>query len=297
MDSCVNHVLSINRKNIEVQKGNFSTWYRNKDAEGRRELLRNEKLRGEIKRLDKAAKRTSVWSERVEKSKKGQRVAGLRPDRGFIGHKSAKMMKRAKVIENRQIKTIEEKTGLLENIDESGELKLYPAEYHTDRLLELRSIHLYYGSEEIVKGVDLEICRGDRVCLSGRNGSGTSSILKLLLGEEITFTGLCNIGAGLKISYVPQDASGVKGSPESFAEDHELPESLFKTILRKMGMERTQFDKDTSEFSAGQKKKVLLAKSLCEKAHLYIWDEPLNYIDVLSRIQIENFQASQRYSF
>ena len=163
--------------------------------------------------------------------------------------------------------------------------------------MELRSIHLYYGSEEIVKGVDLEICRRDRVCLSGRNGSGTSSILKLLLGEEITFTGLCNIGAGLKISYVPQDASGVKGSPESFAEDHELPESLFKTILRKMGMERTQFDKDTSEFSAGQKKKVLLAKSLCEKAHLYIWDEPLNYIDVLSRIQIENFQASQRYSF
>ena len=43
-----------------------------------------------------------------------------------------------------------------------------------------------------------------------------------------------------------------------------------------------------SRYSAGQKKKVLLAKSLCERAHLYIWDEPLNYIDVLSRIQIED---------
>jgi lincosamide and streptogramin A transport system ATP-binding/permease protein len=42
-----------------------------------------------------------------------------------------------------------------------------------------------------------------------------------------------------------------------------------------------------SDFSGGQKKKVLLAGSLCEKAHLLIWDEPLNYIDVLSRIQIE----------
>lgn len=42
-----------------------------------------------------------------------------------------------------------------------------------------------------------------------------------------------------------------------------------------------------SFYSAGQKKKVLLAKSLSEKAHLYIWDEPLNYIDVLSRMQIE----------
>ncbi|MPN21012.1 ABC transporter ATP-binding protein uup [bioreactor metagenome] len=40
-------------------------------------------------------------------------------------------------------------------------------------------------------------------------------------------------------------------------------------------------------FSAGQKKKVLIARSLCEQAHLYIWDEPLNFIDVYSRIQIE----------
>ena len=42
------------------------------------------------------------------------------------------------------------------------------------------------------------------------------------------------------------------------------------------------------DFSAGQKKKVLIAKSLCEQAHLYVWDEPLNYIDIYSRMQIEN---------
>jgi len=42
-----------------------------------------------------------------------------------------------------------------------------------------------------------------------------------------------------------------------------------------------------SSFSGGQKKKVLIAKSLCEKVHLHIWDEPLNFIDIISRIQIE----------
>lgn len=41
------------------------------------------------------------------------------------------------------------------------------------------------------------------------------------------------------------------------------------------------------DFSAGQKKKVLLAKSLCEQAHLYVWDEPMNYIDIYSRMQIK----------
>jgi len=46
------------------------------------------------------------------------------------------------------------------------------------------------------------------------------------------------------------------------------------------------------DFSGGQNKKVLIAKSLCEKAHLYIWDEPLNFVDVISRIQIEELLLS-----
>ena len=48
------------------------------------------------------------------------------------------------------------------------------------------------------------------------------------------------------------------------------------------------------DYSAGQKKKVLLARSLCQSAHLYVWDEPLNYIDVLSRIQIEELLLAFR---
>ena len=55
-----------------------------------------------------------------------------------------------------------------------------------------------------------------------------------------------------------------------------------------MDFERIQFEKDMHEFSGGQKKKVLIAKSLCEQAHLYVWDEPLNFIDIYSRMQIED---------
>ena len=294
LDSCVDHVLSVNRKNIEVQKGNFSTWYANKEAEDRREQLLNEKLRSEVKRLEKAARQSSNWSDRVEKSKKGRKVAGLKPDRGNIGHKAAKMMKRAKVIENRQLKAVEEKAGLLKNIDESEELKIYPETYRAVRLVEIKDLNLYYAGKEIISGVNFEVCRGDRMCLAGRNGCGKSSILKLIAGEDISHSGICYTGAGMKISYVPQDTSKVKGSLCGLAKDYGLDESLFMTILRKMGMEREQFDKDMGNYSAGQKKKVLLAKSLCERAHLYIWDEPFNYIDVLSRIQIEKLLLTYR---
>ena len=59
-------------------------------------------------------------------------------------------------------------------------------------------------------------------------------------------------------------------------------------VLRKLDFQRVQFEKDMAGFSMGQKKKVLLAASLCTPAHLYVWDEPLNYIDIYSRMQIEN---------
>ena len=59
------------------------------------------------------------------------------------------------------------------------------------------------------------------------------------------------------------------------------------TLLRKLDFPRALFSRDMTGYSAGQKKKVLLARSLCERAHLYLWDEPLNYIDVFSRMQLE----------
>ena len=89
------------------------------------------------------------------------------------------------------------------------------------------------------------------------------------------------------ISYVPQDVSGLIGSLRDHAEAAGIDESLLLAILRKLDFERGQFEKDMSTFSAGQKKKVALARSLCERAHLYVWDEPMNYIDVLSRMQLE----------
>ncbi|MBP5754309.1 MAG: ABC-F family ATP-binding cassette domain-containing protein, partial [Clostridia bacterium] len=128
---------------------------------------------------------------------------------------------------------------------------------------------------------------GDRVALRGGNGSGKSSLIKLLLGADIPHTGEVKVGGGLKISYVPQDASGLSGDLSEYASEYGIDESLFKAILRKLDFSRVQFEKDIRDFSAGQKKKVLIARSLCEEAHLHIWDEPLNYVDVISRIQIE----------
>ena len=107
------------------------------------------------------------------------------------------------------------------------------------------------------------------------------------MGQEIGHRGTVRKGSGLVISYVPQDTSHLSGYLGELAERAGIDESLFKTILRKMDFERVQFEKDMRDLSQGQKKKALIAKSLCEKAHLYVWDEPLNFIDLYSRMQIE----------
>ena len=67
--------------------------------------------------------------------------------------------------------------------------------------------------------------------------------------------------------------------------EHPNPQFMRKQWLNLNGT--WQFEKDMGDYSAGQKKKVLLARSLCEPSHLLVWDEPLNYVDVLSRIQLE----------
>ena len=87
---------------------------------------------------------------------------------------------------------------------------------------------------------------------------------------------------------MPQDSSFLRGDLRDFARERDIDESLFKAILRKLDFSRVQFEKDMADFSAGQKKKVLIAASLCEKAHLHVWDEPMNYIDLYSRMQLED---------
>ncbi len=107
------------------------------------------------------------------------------------------------------------------------------------------------------------------------------------MGKEIQYSGEVKIANDLKISYISQSTEYLKGKLKSFAKENKIDESIFKAMLSKIGFSKIDFDTEIKEMSEGQKKKVLLAKSISEQANIYIWDEPLNYIDILTRIQIE----------
>ena len=288
LDNCVDHILSINKTGLEVERGNLSSWMQNKEMREQHELAENDQLKKDIKRLEAASKRTASWSDKVEKTKHSQRISGLRPDRGYIGHKAAKMMRRSQNIEERRQTAIQEKSLLLKDVETAEALKIHPLKYHTNTLLRLENVTIAYEQKTVCADINLIIQTGDRIAVCGKNGSGKSSLLKLICGEAIPFEGRLLINNTLKISCVSQDTSDLSGSLNAYAEQNNIDESLFKAILRKLDFSRSQFEKDMCNFSGGQKKKVLIARSLCEQAHLYIWDEPLNYIDVFSRMQIES---------
>ncbi len=284
LDGCVDHILSINRASIDVQKGSFSTWEENRRRQDVFELTENERLAREIDDLRVAARRTAEWSDRIERSKIGEHAA----DRGYIGAKSARMMKRSKATERRQESSAKDKEKLLKDLERNDTLKITPLRHHADILAQALDLSICYGERTICGPLNFTLRQGERTALVGKNGSGKSSIIKLLMGQDISHTGVLRTASGLIISYMPQDTSFLQGLVLDYARGSGLDETLFLTILRKLDFPRVQFEKDMRDFSGGQKKKALLAKTLCERAHLYVWDEPLNFVDVLSRMQIRD---------
>ena len=301
LDACIDHCLVLNRKSIEVQSGNFSSWWENKKKKDQFAVAENEKHLKEIRKLKQASKRTAEWADKSERSKIGydplKDTDRTIDSRAYIGAKTKKMQSRVKQMERRMEREIEEKENLLQDLETPVDLKLIQLTHHKSRLINIIDYGVKYHDAEqpVFEHLTFPVCRGDRIALSGMNGCGKSTLLKMILRknslirdeDSISESGLCEVASGLVISYVGQDSSGLKGDINGFCRENNLDLSLFCTILRQLDFDRVQFVKNMEEYSEGQKKKVLLAASLLTPAHLYIWDEPLNYIDVFSRMQIE----------
>ena len=356
LDQCVDHILVINKTNIEVYRGNFSVWWEEKKRQDRYELEENERVKKDIKRLEESARIKEEWADKIESRKIGKKAAlevkkkgaSTKGRRAYIGEKTRRMEKRRKNLENREEKAIEEKAELLKNLETVEDLKFFPVRHYKNTVVCLSDVSVFYEmgeyslytdlqqneslseqlteekrgkqdvkrrqpdiSRKILGKVSFTIENGECVVLCGKNGCGKSSILKaviqaaeekqgiditqsITLTDKICYTGRITTAGGLKISYVPQDTSHLKGSLTAYAEKYHLDLTSFLMLLRKLDFGREQFEKNMEDYSGGQKKKVLIARSLCEQAHLYIWDESLNYIDVFSRMQIEEFLLKYR---
>jgi len=215
-------------------------------------MAQNDRLRKEVKQLEAAARQTSNWADKAESSKMGKGAATARKkghagtgSKEYKAEKSRKMQQRRKNLERRQQVAIDEKSGLLTNVEAADSLKLHPLKYHTSLLVSVEELAVAYDSREVFSGVSFTLEQGERVALVGGNGSGKSSIIKLIcvdggagsvsglsgdgsggVRDGVPHTGRVKIGSRLIFSYVPQDTSFLSGGLSSFAKSRQIDESL-----------------------------------------------------------------------
>lgn len=291
MDQVIDHVLSIDRAKIQLFDGNYETWQREYDRQNLAEHNEKRHLQTEIKRLRATADQVKQWAGQSENKKskasyRGQKTVDL--DKGFIGHKAAKVMKRSKNTLKRTESDIDKRKTLLKNVDEVVPLTLNYQPPYQKHILRLAEFQVCRNQKILNRPLTIDLQKGQRLVLQAPNGFGKTTILKALLGQkQLIAHGSYELSRTVKISYLMQNFETLTGDLPDYAANFDIDLSSLLNMLRKLGFERSAFSKNLADLSMGQKRKVSLARSLCEPANFYIWDEPLNYLDVITRRQIQ----------
>lgn len=281
IDLCADHLVALNRSDVEVFQCNYSAWRRQMDLEEKSERHRAENLQREIRSLERTARRRRVWADRKEREKIGG------GDKGAIGHQAAKLMKRALDVERRVEGRIAEKKGLLKNVEKQYKLRIQPESGGPQRVVSLSRIALELGERQILQDFSLTVQQGERVAIAGPNGSGKSTLLRLIAGEIEADSGLRTVRRFVKMARACQHPRWSRGLLREQVESHGIDETQFRNVMGVLGVSGEIFDRPLETFSEGERKKVDLSRSFLAPCHLFLWDEPLNYLDIATREQIE----------
>lgn len=281
LDQTIDHTLVIERSQLHLENGDLASYEMQKKRRDSHDIQQNEKTRHELKRLKQAALTKENWASQAERQKQNNSHA----DKGFIGRRAAKVMKRATALKSRAEEQIKQKETQLKNLEVSEPLSLNYQPTHKQVLVKAKDFTLAY-EKPLFSPLNFEVKAGEIVVLKGNNGSGKSSLFQALLkSSKAISSGELSLNTK-NISVVRQDFSANRGTLKEFAQKRDLDYTLLLTLLKKLGFERHTFDVLLENMSLGQQKKVELAASLATPAELYLWDEPLNYLDTYNQDQL-----------
>lgn len=281
LDATVNHIVSINKGTIDVEKGTFSSWNKNRLMHESFEQRKKDRIEADIKQMEKAAKESRKFSHNKEADKSGAY------DKGFVGARAARLMKRAKNIERRQKEQLNEKKLLLKNFEDIPKLVIKQEEARTKELIQLQSLTFGFGDKALLSDLSVTIEEGDCVWIRGVNGSGKSTLLNIIKGRLKGYSGIVKVQTYLKIAESYQEPFWTYGMLQDLIDDAGINRTIFQTTLAYFDMHEAYFERPIETFSQGELKKIDIARALSMENQLIILDEPLNYMDIFFREQLE----------
>jgi ATP-binding cassette subfamily F protein 3 len=161
-------------------------------------------------------------------------------------------------------------------------------------MIQVNNLNKSYGAQTIFKDISFNLGKGDKIGLVGRNGTGKSTLLKILYGNETADSGEIKIPKNYKIGKLDQHISFtqdtvMKECIGSLPPDEQYDDYKVEKILMGLGMSLDDMQKSPDTFSGGYQIRIQLAKVLLGRPDLLLLDEPTNYLDILSLRWLENF--------
>ena len=266
LDRIVTRVIEINGGKAEFYSGNYSFYAVEKERRYQERMKQYEKEQAKIEQLEKSAEQLRLWA--------------------FQG--MDKTYRRAISMEKRieRMRTTSKPTKA-----RKMDARFNAAEFHGDEVLSLRNLAKSFGDKHLFDHISLKIEGGERIALIGDNGTGKSTLIKMIMGELYPDDGRIRIGPQVKAAYLPQiihfDHPDWNLVENMMAAKKGLSAQSARNRLAAYDFRGEDVLKPVSVLSGGEQSRLRLCMLMDDEINLLILDEPTNHLDIDSREWIE----------